>query len=143
MQEELVEEGIVLNSGNGIVEIQLSENDHCEECSAKLFCNPQKDKSKKLIAEDKNDLQIGDRVTVTIPGKSLFLASVNLYLYPLLILVAAIFVGTELFKGSIHKEIYSFLLSLIMVAFYYAGFFWIGKKLFKYKSSIHVSKMNL
>lgn len=142
MKEEILEEGIVVNAGNGFIEIELTENDKCDDCSAKLFCNPSDQKSKKLIIENNSDLQPGDHVSVSIMGKTLLNASMNLYLYPLIILISTIFLGTELFKTLDQKELYSFLLSLIMISLYYFTFFLIGKKIFKQKSNINVSKLN-
>jgi positive regulator of sigma E activity len=142
MREEILEEGTVVRVNNGFVEIELEENDKCDDCSAKLFCNPSDQKSKKLIIENNSDLHTGDHVSVSIMGKNLLNASMYLYLYPLIILVSTIFIGTELFKTFDQKELYSFLLSLIMMALYYFTFSLIGNKIFKQKSNINISKLN-
>ena len=93
MTEELVEEGIVLDSGNGIVEIQLKENENCEECSAKLFCSTGNGNSKTLKINNNSNFEPGDKVTISISGKNLIIASLNLYFFPILILVISIFLG--------------------------------------------------
>ena len=49
MNEELVEQGIVQKSDNGFTEIELVANENCEECSAKLFCNTNKNSKNILI----------------------------------------------------------------------------------------------
>ena len=142
MQEKIREEGIVEESSNGTVEIRLSENEHCAECSAKLFCSPREGSSKSLIVENHPELKKGDHVSLSISGKSLLTASLNLYLYPLLILISSIFLGTELFIGSNHPEVFSFLLAIVIIAIYYLGFFQISKKMGKQKSMIFVSKID-
>ena len=128
MQEELIENGKVINSANGIVEIELLSNDNCEECSAKLFCNPNKDSTKILKINTSAKYKIGEDVTVTIPGKNILFATFNLYLYPLLILIFTIFVGTKIFVETNYPELFSFLSALIFVTIYYLLFFLISKK---------------
>ena len=63
MNEELKEEGIVVSTSDGYAEIQLVENDNCEDCSAKLFCKPQEDNSKNLTIKNNDSLIIGDKVS--------------------------------------------------------------------------------
>jgi len=138
MNEELVEQGVVLNSHNGFLEIKLIENDNCDECSAKLFCNPKKDSSKTLTIPSNSKYDIGDRVTVSIMGKNLLGAAFNLYLYPLLLLISAIFLGSKIFTNN--SEIYSFVLGIMIMAVYYGIFFQVSKKLEKKESKILISR---
>ena len=141
MSEKITEEGYVAESKKGTVEIRLSESEHCSECSAKLFCSPRKDSSKSLIVDNHPELSKGDHVLLSIPGKNLLIASLNLYLYPLLILILSIFIGTELFSSFNKPEIFSFLLAILLMAIYYIGFFQISKKLVSPKSTIIVSRI--
>ena len=142
MPENILEKGIVTESNNGTVEISLSENEHCAECSAKLFCYPQEGSLKSLIIENHPELNKGDHVSLSITGKSLLVASLNLYLYPLLILISSVFLGTKLFIGSDHSEIYSFFLAILLTTVYYLGFFHISKKMGGQKPTIFVSKID-
>ncbi|MCW8849388.1 MAG: SoxR reducing system RseC family protein, partial [Melioribacteraceae bacterium] len=107
MNEEITEQGIVLKSGNGTTEIQLLSNENCEECSAKLFCKPREDSARILQVTEPVKLKEGDKVSISISGKSLLLASFNLYLYPLLILIITILIGTIQFSNSNQPELYS------------------------------------
>ena len=140
MKEKIIEEGIVADTHDGIVEIKLSANEHCADCSAKLFCNPKSDSTKSLIVENHPELKKGDHVSLSILGKSLIRASINLYLYPLLILISTIFLGTELFYNSDNPEIYSVLLSIPLVIIYYIVFFQLSKRFRKYRPSIVINK---
>lgn len=128
MNEELVENGKVINTANGIVEVELIPTDKCEECSAKLFCNPNNNSKKILRINTSSTYKIGDEVKVTISGKNILLASFNLYLYPLIILVFTIFIGTKLFVNTDFQEIYSLLSAVFFVIIYYFLFFTISKK---------------
>jgi len=140
MHEELVEQGIVINSQSGLVEVELLESDNCEECSAKLFCNPKKDSKKTLTIKNPSHYELGEKVNISILGKSLFQASVNLYLYPLLILVGSIYVSMEFFSESKYSEVYSFLIAIVLVTIYYLGFFQISKKFNQLEPNILISK---
>ena len=142
MQEKIFEEGIVSESNQGTVKIKLSANEHCSECSAQLFCNPQKDSSKSLVIDNHPELKKGDHVSISILGKSLFRASLNLYLYPLLILITVIFVGTELFYNSDNPEIYSVLLAFPSVIIYYFILLHFNKRFRRFKPRIVISKLN-
>lgn len=128
MQEKVTEKGIVVNSANGFVEIELLSNDNCEECSAKIFCSPNTDKKKILKINTASDFNKGEKVDVIIEGKNLLFASFNLYLYPLLILIVTLFLGTKIFSNTNAPEIYSFLISIVLVTIYYFIFFVISKK---------------
>lgn len=129
MQEELVEQGVIINSKNGYIDIELLENENCEECSAKLFCNPSSKSTKWLKVKNSNYFEKGEKVNVSILGKNLLGASINLYLYPLLIIVSSIFLGSKLFTNSNHSELYSFLFSILFVSIYYFIFFQMSKKM--------------
>ncbi len=141
MTEELIEHGIVKKSENGLTEIELIGNDNCEECSAKLFCNPKNDSKKILSINTSSKYKIGDEVELRISGKNILLASLNLYLYPLLILILTILIGTKLFINTDFPELYSVLSALFFVIIYYVLFFNIGKKVNSVEPKITLSHL--
>ncbi|MFH1526476.1 MAG: hypothetical protein ABIG69_07460 [Bacteroidota bacterium] len=61
VEEEIIEEGLVIKSENGIAEIQLRETKECEECTAKLFCKPGGEKT-KLESTPKNPKRVKTRL---------------------------------------------------------------------------------
>jgi len=126
MQEEIIEEGIVIKSEDGFVDVKIIENDNCEECSAKLFCKPKEDSTKILTIKDQIGLTKGEKVSIIISGNTLLKASFNLYLYPLLLLITSIFIGTKIFADSGNNELYSFLLGGSITVIYYLVFFLLG-----------------
>ncbi len=127
-KEELVEEGIIIKSQNGIAEVGLQEKAECEECSAKLFCSPSGNSNKRIIAVDPYDTSAGDKVRIAVSGKSVLLATSLLYGLPLLILIIVIIGGMSLFESESQPELFSFLTALTALGIYYSIFFLAGKK---------------
>lgn len=125
--EELIESGVVLKTYQGHAEVLLSGGDNCEECSAKLFCKPGDDNRKILEVIDPLNSVPGDEVIISVEGKSIFKVSFLLYGVPLIILIAAIIVGVEIFKNSYSPELFSFLFSLALTGAYYVLFLFVSR----------------
>ncbi len=123
MTEELIEEGIILESNNGIAEVALIENDHCDECSAKIFCNPKADNTKTVRVIDPYKTKVGDEVKISIKGSTIVKATFGLYGTPLLLLVLSIFTFYNLFEQSELKEFYSFIIGIFLLTVYYLLYF--------------------
>lgn len=114
--EELYEEGIVKEAHNGVAEIVISDSDHCQECSAKIYCKPGSSKERSLTAHDPYGVHPGDKVRVVIKGSKILLASFYLYGIPLILLLLGIFFGMDLFKTD--KELFSSLSGIGLVSVY-------------------------
>lgn len=125
-KEELYEEGIVKEAHDGIAEIVISDSEHCQECSAKIYCKPGSSNERCLTVNDPFGVHPGDNVRVTIKGSKILSVSFMIYGVPLLLLLAGIFIGMNLFNNN--QEIYSSLLGIGMVAFYVAGILTFSKK---------------
>ncbi|MDA3860786.1 MAG: SoxR reducing system RseC family protein [Melioribacteraceae bacterium] len=122
MQEILKEKGIVKSFNGNNIEIVINSSDDCEECTAKLFCNPSSD-SRSILSVSSNDkFQIGDSVEIAIKGKSMFLFSFFLYGLPLIILITTLLIGLYTLGNTENKEFYSFLFSVILMVIYYLLF---------------------
>ena len=141
MNEELVEHGIVIKADNEFAEVELVGNDNCKECSAKLFCKPSEDESRILKVSNSINLKNGDNVSISIKGKNLITASLNLYLYPLIILIISIFLGSILFSTYSQPELFSFLFGTIMVMIYYFAIFSLVKKSITYNPNVIINKL--
>lgn len=131
-KEELYEDGIVKTAQDGIAEIVISDSDHCEECSAKVYCKPGSSNERSLTVKDPFGVHPGDKVRVTIKGSKILSASFLLYGIPLIILVAGIFIGLQIF--TINKELFSSLLAVGLISIYSLGLF-----LYTTKSKIKTS----
>lgn len=119
MEEILFEEGIVISRENGIAEVEVFPAQSCEECSAKIFCKPDKDKKNIVHVENSIGADVGDSVRIEIKGKSILSASFLLYGIPLLILIVGMFLGMFLFSSYKQIELYSALFSIGLVAIYF------------------------
>lgn len=114
--EELIEEGIVKKSQNGIAEIIISDSAFCEECSAKVYCKPANVRSRTLTVKDPFGTMFGDRVKISIKGNKIIAATFILYGIPLILLLVGLFLGSQLF--SVNVEVYSSLIVLGLIIFY-------------------------
>ena len=127
-KEELIEEGIIIKSNNGVAEVGLQEKPECEECSAKLFCSPSENSNKRITAVDPYETSAGDKVKIAVSGKSVLLATALLYGLPLVILVVFIIGGMSVFGSASQPELFSFITALAALGIYYSFFFLLGKK---------------
>ena len=114
--EELFEEGIVKEAHDGIAEIVISDSEHCQECSAKIYCKPGSSKERSLTVRDPFGVHPGDKVRFAIKGSKILSASFLLYGIPLSILLLGIFIGMEVFKTN--KELLASLFSIGLVSVY-------------------------
>lgn len=141
-KEEITEEGIVKQSKDGIAEIIISDSNHCEECSAKIYCKPGNNNFRTLLAKDPFDSESGDKVTITINGSTILKATFQLYGIPLLITLVTILFGMNFF--IINKELYSSVLGLALSGIYLLILSFVSKKKsYKYYPTISGIKKSL
>lgn len=114
--EELYEEGIVKEAKTGIAVISIQDSDKCKECTAKIYCKPGSSDERSLTVRDPYGVRPGDKVRVVIKGSKILSASLLLYGVPLILLLAGIFIGLEMFY--INKELYSSLFAIGLVSIY-------------------------
>lgn len=117
--EEVIEEGVVVEIKNGLAVIEIIESEACEECSAKIYCKPKKDEDSKKRIEVLNPLNapIGKRVKFSIKGKEIIKASLSIYGIALLIVLTGILIGMEIFNS--YKELYSSLFALSLASIFF------------------------
>lgn len=115
-KEELYEEGIVKESKNGLATIINSDSDNCGECSAKIYCKPGNSNKRSLTVKDPFRVHIGDKVKVSIKGSYILRISFLIYGIPLILLLAGIFLGMQLFHTN--KELFSTLFAVGLVSIY-------------------------
>lgn len=115
-KEELTEDGIVKESKNGLATIIISNSDHCEECSAKIYCKPGNSNERSLIVKDPFGTYPGDKVRVSIKGSKILSASFMLYGIPLILLIGGLILGMQIFNDD--KELFSTLLSIGLILIY-------------------------
>lgn len=137
--EELYEEGIVREAKDGIAIISIQDSDNCNECTAKIYCKPGKSEGRSLTVRDPYGVHPGDKVRVVIKGSKILSASFRLYGIPLVLLLAGIFIGLEVFESN--KELFSSLLGVGMVTVYalYMFLFSKNEKIDSYPEIIFVS----
>lgn len=115
-KEELYEEGIVKEARDGIAIISIQNSDKCEECTAKIYCKPGSSEGRSLTVRDSYGVHPGDKVRIVIKGSKILSASLMLYGVPLILLLAGIFIGLEIFQTNM--ELYSSLFAMGLVFIY-------------------------
>lgn len=115
-REELYEEGIVKEAKDGIAIISIQDSDRCEDCTAKIYCKTGNTDERSLSVRDPYGAQPGDKVRVVINGSKILSASFMLYGIPLILLLAGIFIGLEIFQTNM--ELYSSLFAMGLVLIY-------------------------
>lgn len=125
--EKLIEEGTVKESKDGIATIVISDSDNCKECTAKLYCKPGNSNERNLTVKDTFGVKPGDIVRVSINGSKILGVSVLIYGIPLVLLLAGILIGMQLFQSN--KEFFSTLLAIGLISIYILIIFFIDKKI--------------
>ncbi len=123
--EEIVEEGIVTKSLNGLAEILIHDSAKCGECSAKVYCKPGNSSERTLLVKDPFGVIPGDKVRVVIKGSKILSASFFLYGIPLILLLIGIFTGFQIFSEN--KELLSTLLGIGLIGIYSVFFLFFSK----------------
>ena len=117
MSEEILEEGTVIESGDGIATVSIVRGGACEECGARIFCKSSGEENPKVTALDLLGAKPGDRVRIAAPGKHVLLVSFLLYGIPIVLLLLGIALGSQIFPSN--KELYGSLLGIGLCALYY------------------------
>ena len=105
------EKGIVKSIENNEVTVEFHRSSACEKCGA---CMMAKDTGKMFIRLPyKKEVNVGDEVIVDVERKFFLLSSVLLYIVPLAILIAAIFVGINVIEGD-NAQVYSAALGIVL-----------------------------
>jgi sigma-E factor negative regulatory protein RseC len=126
--ENIIEKGIVISSGNGHAEIALIQTGACEECSAKIFCKPSENKDSKILeVEDSFGVEVGDEVDIEINGSDVLKASFMLYGIPLILIIFGIVIGMDFFHSTKLPELLSFIFAIGLTSLYFSGLFLIKK----------------
>lgn len=121
--EQIHEEGIVIEAGNGRAKVELLTSDACEECTAKIVCKPKDENANVLEVIDSLGVKPGDKVIINIEGSDILKASLKLYGVPLFLVVAGIILGSEVFKD----EMLGIIMGMGSATLYYFGLYFIWK----------------
>ncbi len=121
--EMLIEEGVVVSSENGFAEISVTKSEHCEECSAKIICKPRNKDLQLVKVADPFGTSPGDKVKIAVKGTVLLKSSFKIYGIPLILLLISVFLSNAFLDYSRYKDLYSFLLGILVTLGYYVGIF--------------------
>ncbi|MBN2241133.1 MAG: SoxR reducing system RseC family protein [Acidobacteria bacterium] len=117
MAEEIQEEGLVLETRDGVATVSVVPSGCCEACGARIFCRASGEENPRVTARDPLGVRPGDRVRIAAAGRSVLLATFLLYGIPLLLLLLGIALGAKLFPGR--PELNGSLLGACFCVIYY------------------------
>ncbi len=117
MSEKIQEQGIVVESSDGLATVSVIRTGSCEACNARIICKDSGEENPRVIAQDPLGVRPGDRVRISIPGRSILLATLWLYGIPLALLLLGIALGAKLFVRN--PELYGSLLGIGFCTLYY------------------------
>lgn len=141
LNEQLAEKGHVLEKSGDKIRIQINSNVSCEDCSAKILCNPSE--IKKIIEVRSNrNFNEGDEVKISVKGSQIVLFSLLYYGIPLVLLITGIIISDYFIKNSYYKELLSFFSGLIPTIIYYTILHIIVRKNNRKNYCIDISKTN-
>jgi len=119
--------GIVVSINGRKATIQIQPQPSCGSCGSKSICNLAEDTGKTVEAtlENQDIPQPGQVVTIALERSLGYLALWLGYLLPLVILVSSLFLLVHL----LGDEGFAAMLSLLILALYYATLYFLRKKI--------------
>lgn len=117
MPEEILEQGVVIETDDGTATVAVIRSGSCDECAARSLCGNSKSDAPQVTAVDLLGVKPGDRVRVSAPGKNVLLAAVYLYGIPLVLLLAGIALCAAVFATN--AELWGSIAGVSLCALYY------------------------
>ncbi len=106
--------GIISEKQNGKIHIKIADNmDACKGCAAHALCGKKDCDDAQIILNDRDDLQLNDKVVVEEAGGLLIKTSLIAYGIPMLFFAAGIFLGLLIPEIAIPKELVQFFCGII------------------------------
>ncbi len=103
----------IINNKSVIVEIENMGN--CNSCRGKSYCSIFKSKDNSIEANYDGVLKIGDHVKINVKEKNRIISSILIFFIPIIVLIAFYYIGFYFFK----KEPYAIISSITIFLFYF------------------------
>ena len=119
MREDCVEQkGIVIKKQEDKLVVKIEQKSTCSSCHARGACTSldKKDKEIEIKSKDTANYNIGDEVIITISTKLGMKAVLIAFVFPLILIVLALFLSIKIFSLS---QSLSALISLLVLSAYY------------------------
>jgi len=108
--------GKIVNINKEKVVVQMEAGSQCQHCGAKHACSAIGGVVRQIEIPAKDDVQVGDHVTISHQSQSRIVSALLVFLLPVLFLIAGYFIGFALF-GTEGKAILTALGGLIAAFF--------------------------
>ncbi len=107
------EQGKIVDLKNGKAVIEMEAGSQCTHCGARHACSAMGGVVRQIEIPVKNNVKVGDRVTISYQSQSRIVSALLVFLLPVLFLIAGYFVGFTLF-GTEGKAILVALAGLVI-----------------------------
>jgi len=117
--EVITQEGIINSVENGKAEILVHSGSQCDICSAKIICRCDESGNRYLLIDNLFGGEKGDRVRISVKGKSILEATFLLYGFPIFLILIGVIFGMKIFNN----ELYASLSGLILAGLFFVFVF--------------------
>lgn len=91
------EEGKIISFKDGKAVVQMEAGSQCTHCGARHACSAMGGLVRQIEIPAKNDVQVGDHVTISYQSQSRIVSAIIVFMLPVLFLIAGYFIGFSLF----------------------------------------------
>ena len=133
---EIVHKGIVRETQDGVMEVEITDSMQCESCSVKGACNVGEVRENKVsIQNDQRGFKAGETVSVHLSQHLAFSALFWAYVFPFIVLFGGL-IGLSVFVN----ELTAGLISIGFLLVYYL-FIYLNKSYFNKKFSLKINRL--
>ncbi len=102
--------GVVQEKKEGKIYIQVPDKEQaCEHCAMRMFCKKSGEEERRIVLDDRPELQVGDEVLIEQEGNILTKTILLAYGIPLLFFIVGFFLGGLIEQELLPPELIRFL----------------------------------
>jgi len=102
MEEEI---GTIVEVSGDQAVVEMETGEYCSHCAAKSACQPMGGTRRRVVVNNIQVAQVGDRAALSYRAKSRIMAASLVFLLPVICLFLGYFLGNFLFEGEGAKVI--------------------------------------
>ena len=92
--------GTIIRSLENSIEVQLENNNNCQTCSSKAYCNPDTHGKSIIKIPTRKSYVTGQKVLIEINPYAILVSSILIFIFPLIFLFVGYLIGFLLGLGQ-------------------------------------------